>query len=139
MPKKIQLVKHLSRAELKEKYWQSADRRESRRWHLLWKIAGGWTIKDSALAVGLDYEYARRIVSKYNQQGIEAVSNKKKTVTRAGRPPLLTRAQLESLAVALKGRPSDGGVWTGPKVAKWIETHLLPRATARREIMAISR
>lgn len=29
--------------------------------------------------------------------------------------------QLEQLARQLKSKPPDGGIWTGPKVARWIE------------------
>jgi hypothetical protein len=43
----------------------------------LWKIALGWTIKNSALAVGIDYEYAKKIVKKYNESGVEGVKNKR--------------------------------------------------------------
>lgn len=38
-----------------------------------------------------------------------------------GRPALLNSEQLEKLAATLKQRPSDGGIWTGAKVARWIE------------------
>jgi hypothetical protein len=85
MPKKVKLVNHLNSEELKEKYILSLDPIESRRWHLLWKISQSWSIKDSAIAVGISYEYAREIVRKYNLQGILAVINKKKTIKRKGR------------------------------------------------------
>ncbi len=122
MPKKVRLVSHLSSFKLKEKYLKSLDPVESRRWHLLWKISLGWTIKSSALAVGLSYGYAREIVRKYNPQGIESVTNQKKKVERKGRPTLLNQEQFQELAQVLTSRPSDGGIWTGPKVARWIET-----------------
>ena len=122
MPKKVKLVNHLNSEELKEKYILSLNPIESRRWHLLWKISQSWSIKDSAIAVGISYEYAREIVRKYNLQGILAVINKKKTIKRKGRTPLLSPEQLEQLGEELRGQSVDGGIWTGPKVARWMET-----------------
>lgn len=122
MPKKVKLVNHLNCEELKEKYLKSLDPIESRRWHLLWKISQSWSIKNSAIAVGISYDYAREIVRKYNSQGTLAVINKKKTIKRKGRPSLLNPEQLEQLGKELLERPSDGGIWTGPKVARWMET-----------------
>ena len=62
MPKKAYLASHLNVFEIKKRYQQSKNPIESRRWHLLWKIAQGWTIKNSAVAVGISYGYAQRIV-----------------------------------------------------------------------------
>jgi hypothetical protein len=55
-------------------------------------------------------------------QGILAVINKKKTIKRKGRTPLLSPEQLEQLREELLGGSVDGGIWTGPKVARWMET-----------------
>jgi molybdenum-dependent DNA-binding transcriptional regulator ModE len=67
MPKTAYLANHLSSEKLKNKYRTSQDPVETRRWHLLWKISLGWTIKNAAIAVGLDYQYAFKILKKYNE------------------------------------------------------------------------
>ncbi|WP_293108396.1 hypothetical protein [Moorena sp. SIOASIH] len=59
MPKKAALANHYSSDELKQKYLKSKDSVESRRWHLLWKVSLGWTIKTSAIAVGINYDYGK--------------------------------------------------------------------------------
>lgn len=123
MPKKVQLVNYYSSSELKQKYLKTQDAVESRRWHLLWKISLGWTIKNSAIAVGINYDYAKEIVKKYNclaEKGLENLKNQQ-PMPRGGKKPLLTDEQLEKLRQALASKPSDGGIWTGPKVARWIE------------------
>jgi transposase len=38
-----------------------------------------------------------------------------------GKKPLLKEEQFQELKEQLKKRPPDGGLWTGPKVARWIE------------------
>ena len=123
MPKKAYLAPHLSTLELKNRYRQSKNPMESRRWHLLWKIAQGWTIKNSALAVGISYGYAQRIVRNYNQDGVSGVKVKprKEEKHTGGKAVLLSDEQFQKLTQALESRPSDGGIWTGVKVARWIE------------------
>ena len=123
MPKKAYLASHFSSNELKQKYLKSQDCVESRRWHLLWKVSLGWTIKNSALAVGINYDYAKEILQKYNKLAEQGVKNRKNKHlnSRGGKKPLLTPQQLEKLAQELESRPADGGIWTGPKVARWIE------------------
>ena len=77
MPKKAYLAKHFSSSELKEKYRKSSDVVSSRRWHLLWKVSLGWTVKNSAVAVGLSYPYAKSILKRYNNSGAAGVKNQK--------------------------------------------------------------
>ena len=123
MPRKAHLAKYYSSDELKQKYIKSQERVEARRWHLLWKISLGWTIKNSAIAVGINYEYGKEIVKKYNNLGEKEVVNLKKNPRKhtGGKKSLLTEKQLEKLAAKLESRPSDGGIWTGTKVARWLE------------------
>ena len=123
MPKKAYLASHLDTFELKKRYQQSKNLIESRRWHLLWKIAQGWTMKNSAVAVGISYGYAQRIVRNYNLDGVTAVQVKPRKGLRhtVRKVALLSDEQFEKLTQALESKPSDGGIWTGVKVARWIE------------------
>ena len=123
MPKKAYLASHLSACEHKKKYQQSKNPIESRRWHLLWKIAQGWTIKNSAVAVGISYGYAQRIIRNYNQDGLRGIGVKPRKGEKhsGGKVALLSPEQFTKLTQALESKPSDGGLWTGVKVARWIE------------------
>ena len=123
MPRKAYLEKHYSSSELKKKYLNSKDSVESRRWHLLWKVSLGWTLKHSAIAVGINYNYSKEILKKYNELGEKGVKNLKNKQRKpsGGKKPLLTEEQLQKLSKELESRPADGGIWTGTKVARWIE------------------
>ena len=123
MPKTAYLAKYLSSVELKDKYLKSQDTVEARRWHLLWKISLGWTIKNSAVAVGYSYSYAQKILTHYNLHGEEGVVNRKNQTSNhvRGKKRLLSQLQLEKLTRAIEKKPADGGIWTGTKVARWIE------------------
>ena len=124
MPRKAYLAQHYSSEELKKKYLKSKDSVESRRWHLLWKISLGWTLKNSAIAVGISYNYAQEILREYNKSGAKALKNGHKNPKKGtrGKKPLLTKEQIEKLKQELESSPSpEDGIWTGPKVARWIE------------------
>ena len=131
MPKQAYLAKYLSSSELKEKYQKSRDSVEARRWHLLWKISLGWTIKNSAIAVGCSYVYAQKILSQYNLHGEAGVKNRKNQTSNhvRGKKRLLSQPQLEKLTEAIAKESPDGGIWTGTKVARWIE-----KETGRKKI-----
>ncbi|MDY6938584.1 MAG: hypothetical protein SWY16_13040 [Cyanobacteriota bacterium] len=47
---------------------------------------------------------------------------KNKSLVQQGvKNSLLTDKQLEKLARQLKSKPPDVGIWTSPKLARWIE------------------
>lgn len=83
-------------------------------------------MKNSAIGVGLGYQYVKKIVKKYNELGVEGVKNRRKETQShiRGKTPLLSEQQLSKLVTALRSRPEDGGIWTGPKVARWLEKEI---------------
>jgi transposase len=123
MPKKAYLAQHFSSYELRKKYLKSRDNVEARRWHLLWKISLGWTIKNSAVAVGYSYPYAQKILKRYNRDREAGIINQKNQTSNhfRGKTKLLNCQQLEKLKEQIEQTPPDGGIWTGVKVARWIE------------------
>ena len=74
-------------------------------------------------AVGLNYGYAQRIVKNYNRVGEAGVKVKPRAKEKhtGGKKALLSEVQLEKLTQVLQEKPRDGGIWTGVKVARWIE------------------
>ncbi|NEN93126.1 MAG: helix-turn-helix domain-containing protein [Okeania sp. SIO3H1] len=120
MPAKANLKPHLTVEELKIRYRQAPDTIESRRWHLLLLIAQQWSIKKASEVVGLNYDYAKEIVGRYNREGPESVKNRSKDRQPPPAKSLLTLAQQQELSEALQGPAPDGGAWSGPKVARWI-------------------
>lgn len=121
MPRKLHLEPHFSVSELKTRYRESQDPIETRRWHLIWLVADQQSLSAAAAAVGLNYDYARDIVRAYNTQGALGVRNRLKA-SRPGRhsTALLSQGQCEALRQRLQTPPDDGGIWSGPKVAREI-------------------
>ena len=120
MPRYATAADHLSSEELKQRYRDSTDPIESRRYHLVWLVQQGWSLKKAAKVVGLNYDYAQEVLKAYNQEGESALRNRLKDLRPPGVPPLLNQQQQEKLRQRLQEPPDDGGVWTGPKVAQWI-------------------
>jgi len=123
MAKKAYLSAHFQPSELKHKYLTSKDPVEARRGGLIWKVAVGWTIKNSAIALGINYQYAKKIVNKYNELGAQGIKNRKQKslAHRRGKQPLLNPEQWQKLIAALRQKPADGGICRAPKVARWRE------------------
>jgi len=121
MPRKAYLAPHLTADQLRARYRQTAEPVEARRWHLLWLVSQGWTIKHAAQTVGCCYDYAKDLVHAYNERGTDALPNRRRTRANGwGRKPLLDADQQQQLRQALLGPAPDGGLWSGPKVAQWI-------------------
>lgn len=117
--KRIELIDHLSVEELKRRYQTATDAREARRWQVLWLIGEGRSTREAAAAVGITQRTARGIVARFNRRGATERLDTRRV--NSGRPPKLSDAQQRKLLEALKGKAPDGGLWTGPKVAAWVE------------------
>jgi transposase len=124
MSQRAYLHPRLSSAKLREQYRNSKNLPESRRWHLLWLISLGKTLIAAAFLVGFSERYARLLLARYNQRGIPALRARLHDSSRPRRPPLLSPALRSELGRLLKGKAPDGGLWTGPKVARWMAKKL---------------
>ncbi len=73
--------------------------------------------------MGYSYPYAKNILKRYNDKGAEGIKNYKSQTTNhfRGKKRLLSEQQLKKLKEQIEQEPPDGGVWTGTKVARWIE------------------
>jgi|SoiMethySBSTD1v2_1073268.scaffolds.fasta_scaffold348312_3 transposase len=118
--KRLELEAHLSGEELSTRYRRCHDAKEARRWHVLWLIATGSTPQQAADLVGFDSTWVRRLIRRYNHSGPDSMIDQHR-LHSGGPAPRLNAAQSDALAQALEHAPDDGGLWTGPKVAAWIE------------------
>jgi transposase len=108
---------------LKLRYERSHTPVEQRRFHLIWLVVSGKTLKEAAHLLDYDYQYAWVLLQLYNREGPEALAPRKtgpKPKTRAAFNARLSLELREELRKALNEPPPDGGLWTGPKVAAWI-------------------
>ena len=120
--RRIQVKEHLSTEELRDRYRRAAHPAEKTHWQMLWLIAVGKTADEVAGATGYTVNWVREMVGRYNRGGPEAVLDRRRA--HSGRPPLLSAAQEEALREAFEGPAPQGGLWSGPEVARWMSTLL---------------
>ena len=94
------------------------------RTHLLmvWRMSLGGSIREVAGTVGYSEKWTREIARRYESGGAEGLGDRRHSNPGAGERALLDEeGQAELRAALLGGRPPGGGMWSGPKVARWIE------------------
>jgi transposase len=93
------------------------------RTHLLmiWRISLGDSLGEVARMVGYSQKWTREIVRRYQSEGIEGLGDRRHGNPGAKERALLDEGGQAQLRAALAGPPPGGGMWSGPKVVRWIE------------------
>src|SRR5947209_19202364 len=119
MTRRLPLHPHVPTSELARRSRQSPTPVEARRWQLLALIADNrMTVKAAAPLVGLNYDYARRVVQRYNREGPPALRDRRRELSAPGTCPLLTPEHLQELAEEVQGPGPRCGLWPGPRVGQ---------------------
>src|SRR5713226_328915 len=130
MNKPITVKAHLSIEAIETRYRKAKDPVERSHWQIVWLLAQGKTTKEIAEVTGYCLTWIRALAHRYNDEGPRGLGDR-----RHGNPGgtcLLSQEQQAQLQQALEGPPADGGLWTGPKVARWIESHTGRKVHAQR-------
>ena len=118
---RLPFVRHLPVGKLRYKYRACRHPVETPRWHALWLLARTdvpRTPAQVADVVGLSAVTVRAILHRWNDHGPGGVADRRKD---NGADPKLTPRRRDALYKALQKRPPDGGLWTGPKVARYVQ------------------
>ncbi len=124
MPRHLKLETHLSVEELKNRYQQAKEGIEKTHYQTIWLLAQGKPTVIVAEVTGYSLSWIYELVRSYNYYGPSILGDQRRH--NRGSPPLLNDQQQALLWSALQGEPEDGGLWTGPKVARWM-SQLLDR------------
>src|SRR3982751_2563991 len=106
---------HLSAAELGRRYRAARDRVERGHLQVVWLLVQGRSRGEVARVMGLSGLWVAEVVRRYNENGPDGLGDRRRG--NAGAKPLLGPEDEAALRTALAEPPSDGGLWTGPKVA----------------------
>ena len=118
------VASHLSIDELQERFRTCAEATEKIHWQAIFLRAGGKATSEVAAICGYRVDWVRRLVRRYNAKGPDGLRDGRKT---NGKRRLMSDSNIEELREAIMElTPPGGGIWTGPKVAKWM-THKLGR------------
>ena len=118
--RRLTLDPHLTSDELFAHYRSCQDAKEARRWHALWLVSTGLSPQQAATVVGFDVTWVRHIIRHYNADGPQSLTDGHQR-NPGGAKPRLTSQQRDLLAETLRHPPPDGGLWSGPNVAAWVE------------------
>lgn len=116
----LPFVRHRTANQIRSKYRACRHPVEKVRWHALWLLARTdepRTPAQVARVVGLSDVTVRAVLKRWNANGPDGVTDRR---AGNGAQPKLTTRQRDALYAALQGRPPDGGVWTAPKVARYV-------------------
>ena len=94
------------------------------RTHLLmvWRMSLGDSVGEVAQMVGYSEKWTREIARRYESEGVEGLGDRRHANPGARERALLDEEGKARLREALlKEAPPGGGIWSGPKVARWIE------------------
>ncbi len=121
MKKPISVKAHLSIDAIETRYRKAKDGVERSHWHIIWLLAQGKTTKEIALVTGYCPTWIRTLAHRYNDAGPQGLGDRRHA--NPGGTFILSQEQQAQLQQALDEPPTDGGLWTGPKVAQWILAH----------------
>ena len=112
------IASHLSVTELEGHYKSAEDPVSKSHFHALWLLSMDYKTGEVAAILSFSPRWVQRLVKRYNAQGPHSLGDRR--LTNGAAPAILTSEALSSLKERLKTPPDDGGVWTGPKVARWL-------------------
>lgn len=119
MPKRLHLTDHLSLDELERRYRQARDPVARSRYQIAWLVGQGRLTREVADVTGYSRNWIGQLVRRYNAGGPDALGDGRQH--NPGATPLLSPAQQAKLRATLAQPPKDDGLWTGAKVAAWIQ------------------
>ena len=122
MNKRLSVEAHLSVEEVERRYRRARDGVERSHWQIVWLVAQGHACAEVAALTGYSVPWVRELVHRYNRAGPAGVGDRRHE--NPGARGLLTPEQQAALERALEAPTPDGGLWSGPRVARWMSAEL---------------
>ncbi|HET9222624.1 MAG TPA: winged helix-turn-helix domain-containing protein [Roseiflexaceae bacterium] len=120
--KRLKLAEHLTVEELEQRYRQATDPAARSHFQIVWLLRQGRPTAEVVDVTGYSSTWIYALVRRYNRDGPAALGDRRHH--NPGKSALLSPALRAELDQALAGSAPDGGLWTGPKVARWMSDKL---------------
>ena len=89
---------------------------------MVWRMSVGDSVGEVAEMVGYSKKWTREIQRRYESEGVEGLGDRRHSNPGAKERALLDEeGQAQLRRALLEGSPPGGGMWSGAKVARWIE------------------
>lgn len=118
MARSLALAEHLSTEDLLQRIRLTTEARLKSHYQVIYLKSLGQAAPEIAKTVGYSQNWVRSLIHRYNEHGEVGLLDRRRD--NPGRVPLLDKAQQAELEQRLHERHHDGGLWNGPKVARWI-------------------
>ena len=118
--RRLPIVRHRTATQARAAYRRCRRAVEKTRWHAVWLLLRADPPRTPAQVgdlVGLSAVAVRQVVRRWNARGPDGLTDGRRGNGAAGK---LDRRRRASLVSAIRRRPPDGGLWTGPKVAAYV-------------------
>jgi transposase len=112
------LATHLSVDELVARYKTAGEPIAKAHFHAIWLLASGHSVEQVAKLLSFSTRWVKALVKRYNEGGPERLGDLR--AHNGTEPKILTPEALEGLRQRVGTPPDDGGLWSGPKVARWL-------------------
>jgi transposase len=117
--RRLSVIRHRTANRVRAAYRACRDGVEKTRWHMIWLLLrtdAPRTPAQVAEVVGVSAQTVRAALRRWDEHGPEGLTDRR--ATNRGRSRLSDEQRAELFA-ALQKRPPDGGLWSGPKVARY--------------------
>jgi transposase len=125
MPKRLELSPHVSTEVLEHRYKKAKDPVERSHLQIVWLLSEGRTTEEVCQVTGYSPGWVRKIARRYNERGLQGLGDRRHRNPGARERALLDEEGQAELREALLSGPAPasvgGGMWSGPKVARWIQ------------------
>jgi transposase len=81
-----------------------------------WLLSCGYEVEEVAEILSFSPRWVRALLKRYNEGGGEALGDQR--IHNGTKPTILTPEALAALKERIKAPPDDGGLWSGPKIAR---------------------
>ena len=108
---------------MEHRYRKAKDPVERSHHQIVWLLSEGKTTREVCEVTGYSPGWVRQIARRYNERGVEGLGDGRHFNPGAKERALLDEAGEAELLEALQEPPPasvGGGMWSGPKVARWI-------------------
>jgi len=112
------IKEHLSSGELETRYKTATEPIAKSHFHALWLLSLGYGIGEVSRLLSFSTRWIRLLINRYNEGGPESLGDRR--ARNGAAPTILTPAALAALRERIRTPPDDGGLWSGPKVARWL-------------------
>lgn len=112
------IAAHLNSRDLEASYETAADPVAKRHFHALWLLSCGYEVEEVAELLSFSTRWVWQLIRRYNAGGPEQLGDQR--CQNGTVPSILTPEAPLALQERLKTSPDDGGVWTAPKVARFL-------------------